>query len=604
MKRMFLFGVVLTGFSVLLAGCGTEGGGVAQSARDGDRSTAGDDFGDASAGDASASDGAAAHSYDESFAAPAHDAPAASREPTLGPSGSSRAETTSGLKPRSAPPAGSTTSPAAPPGDAASAPDETPAPGPPRSDPSRREGKGVEKPARPERPQIQSGLLTAGSFDDNERFADYQKYISKVLQHDSSEAFPRFAVGERVVIQVADEQGRPVGGARVVVQATDQARGELLRSVTGSDGRIVFCTALDKAAGQQVFQVRVTPAGGAQKTTVTETLKLDERPWRITLKGVEAELPKQLDLALVIDTTGSMSDELEYLKVEIDSIVASVSRMFPDVDQRYALVVYRDQGDEYVTRTFDFTGSLKDFRDDLSAQFAGGGGDYPEAVHLAVEHAGKLSWRQGNTARVMFLVGDAPPHNDYLGVALDAAQTLRRDGVRIYPLGGSGVGHMAQFIFRAMSFATMGQYLFLTDHSGIGNPHATPDVPEFQVERLDRLMLRMISSELAGKRLAPQEVIAIERGELDADLPPQLEPQQRQQQPIPPPAVVHPAIEQQPAAAPAAETEAAAKAASASSSTSRSSVLPSLAGSWLPWLALGLVVAGIFAADALRDRRK
>jgi hypothetical protein len=117
-------------------------------------------------------------------------------------------------------------------------------------------------------------------------------------------------------------------------------------------------------------------------------------------------------------------------------------------------------------------------------------------------------------------------------------------------------------------------------------------------------MLRMISSELAGKRLAPQEVIAIERGELDADLPPQLEPQQRQQQPIPPPAVVHPAIEQQPAAAPAAETEAAAKAASASSSTSRSSILPSLAGSWLPWLALGLVVAGIFAADALRDRRK
>ena len=71
----------------------------------------------------------------------------------------------------------------------------------------------------------------------------------------------------------------------------------------------------------------------------------------------------------------------------------------------------------------------------------------------------------------------------------------------------------AEFVMRAASFLTLGQYLFLTDHSGVGNPHAKPHVPEYQVERLDRLMIRMIVSELAGRRLDADEVIAIEGGE-------------------------------------------------------------------------------------------
>lgn len=73
---------------------------------------------------------------------------------------------------------------------------------------------------------------------------------------------------------------------------------------------------------------------------------------------------------------------------------------------------------------------------------------------------------------------------------------------------------------RTASVLTMGQYLFLTDHSGVGDAHATPSVSSFAVEKLDRLMIRMIASELAGKRLIPQEVIAIERGESYSWTPP------------------------------------------------------------------------------------
>ncbi len=278
--------------------------------------------------------------------------------------------------------------------------------------------------------------------------------------------------------------------------------------MTGSDGRALFLPAMDVAEGATEYLIVAELDGVTQERFV----RRDQEPWCVELPDAQAELPRRLDLALVVDTTGSMSDELEYLKVEIDSIAQTIYRIFPQVDQRYGLVVYRDAGDEYVARSFDFTASLAEFRDRLAEQSARGGGDEPEAVHLAMEKAVGLDWREGNTARVLFHVADAPPHAADGARTLAAVNQLRARGVRIFPVASSGVGVHAEFTMRASAFLTLGQYLFLTDHSGVGNPHAAPHVPQYTVERLDRLMIRMIASELAGRRLAPNEFVAIESG--------------------------------------------------------------------------------------------
>ncbi len=352
---------------------------------------------------------------------------------------------------------------------------------------------------------LQSGTLTAGSFDDNLNLDAFRKFISGLLQADASGELPKLTLGDRAIITVLDEAGEPVGNARVVVTvggSGQQADQTVIDIPTRSDGRVLYSTGVDGAGDATSFTVSVHPADGS--APVTASTDLSDLDWTVNLPGVSAALPTQLDLAFVVDATGSMSDELEYLKIEMDDIVSSVAGAFPDVDQQYALIVYRDAGDVYVTRTFDFTASLSEFQADLSDQRARGGGDYPEAMHDALEEAEALSWRSSNTARVLFLIADAPPHDEYAQRTLDAVMGLRSAGVAIYPVAASGVADAAEYIMRSAALLTLSEYCFLTDDSGVGNPHAEPHIPCYAVQRLDQLMVRLISSELAGHRLYPE----------------------------------------------------------------------------------------------------
>jgi hypothetical protein len=347
---------------------------------------------------------------------------------------------------------------------------------------------------RPQR-EIQSGTLTAGSFDDNLNPWVFDRFVEQVRSHpDLSQLASAFA-GQRTVLRVQDNQGRPVGDAKVEID------GKQMR--TGTDGRVVWVSGWD---GGRQAQGKATVSHGNARTTINVNDQIEQL---VTLKDAKGTLPDALDIALVIDTTGSMGDEIEYLKVEMRDISEAIAHHFPNVEQRFALVVYKDEGDQYVSKTFDFTGDLDDFQRDLGAQSAGGGGDYPEAMDAAMEATTKLSWGKGDTARVAFLVADAPPHANDFDDTFEAVDELREIGVAVYPVASSGVAGEAEFAMRTTAMLTGAQYLFLTDDSGVGNPHAEPHIPCYTVEQLAPLMVRAVSSELSGHRVEAEPQFSI-----------------------------------------------------------------------------------------------
>jgi Mg-chelatase subunit ChlD len=351
---------------------------------------------------------------------------------------------------------------------------------------------GTDRP-EPRSPRLpQSGVLTAGSFDDSREPAAFQNFLRLIGQKSDLVNLPVRFNTRPMVLHVQDGEGRPVGNAKVRVNRS-------IELTTRSDGRVLLVPAWDRLPAGEELTLSVTPPDDG--AVVTERVPRGAEQVQITLTSTHARTPRNLDLAIVLDTTGSMGDEITFLQSEIKQIAASVKAKFPQVNQRFALVVYKDEGDEYVSRAFNFTSSLDDFQRNLVKQNAGGGGDTPEAVHKALEDCKQLSWRDADTARVMFVVTDAPPHREHMQRTLDAADVLRKKGVAIYPIACSGYDDSAEFILRACALMTGGQFLFLTNDSGVGNSHAEPHIPFYHVEKLERLMVRMIATELAGKKL-------------------------------------------------------------------------------------------------------
>jgi hypothetical protein len=348
-------------------------------------------------------------------------------------------------------------------------------------------------------PGIQAGTLTAGSFDDHYFSEVFDEFVAKM------ELLTAAAhVKERALIRVVNVDGKPITDARITVK---QQGVELVSLLTGSSGEALYFPGLD---GGKSGELELS----AEKDGIsaTRTVQLAEAPWRITL-DVAAPLPTKADIAFLVDVTGSMGDELEFLKVETESIVQQVQARYSSLELRFALVVYRDQGDAFVTKTFDFA-DLAAFKQNLAAQSADGGGDTPEALDAAFAKAGQLSWATDGRARMLFHVADAPPHDQAIGTVLGLFDTFRHKGVRVYPVAASGVDDRAEYVMRVAAFKTMARYIFLTDDSGYGGDHADPSIPPntptktqqvtcYHIEKLNSLIVRMISSELAGVALPP-----------------------------------------------------------------------------------------------------
>jgi len=122
-----------------------------------------------------------------------------------------------------------------------------------------------------------------------------------------------------------------------------------------------------------------------------------------------------IEVCFVLDTTGSMGGLIEGAKQKIWAIANEILASEPTPNLRIGLIGYRDRKEAYVTQVHDLSDDIDDIYAKLMKFQAEGGGDTPESVNQALHEAvTKIKWNKSKKVlKLIFLVGDAPPHMDY-----------------------------------------------------------------------------------------------------------------------------------------------------------------------------------------------
>jgi hypothetical protein len=285
---------------------------------------------------------------------------------------------------------------------------------------------------------------------------------------------------------VTGTSGLPVAGAEVVVSG---AGSEVARLRTTADGTARFHPAAYGAAGVGSFDVTV----GAQ--TVSGAPGGDVAITSEATGGATA--PVAVDVLFLLDATGSMGDEIDRLKTSIDSVAARLSSLDTAPDIRFAMTLYRDVDDTFVTSTFDFTSDVEAFRAALSNVVADGGGDYPEALDEGLaESLAAPAWRDpSSTIQLIFLVADAPPQ-----VGRQVERGYPQWGIEIFPVASSESDDQAEAVFRQVAQATGARFVFLSYGAGGAATGGNTDIDRTDYEELslDDLVVRLVTEELAA----------------------------------------------------------------------------------------------------------
>lgn len=304
-----------------------------------------------------------------------------------------------------------------------------------------------------------SKLLTAGEVNDFKKWKMWEDYNESDFKTHATK-WDLYAT-QRYSVQLQNHNHKALVGVKV--HLVNAASGDTLwTSVSDNTGKAELWKGLSSkyesnelvvAVDQQSNHFPAIPfAQGINKITLTRACSVSNR----------------VEIAFVVDATGSMQDEIEYLKEELGDILTKVAAKDPSINFHTGSVFYRDKGDAYVTNLQPMTAGINNTLGFIKRQYADGGGDYPEALKEALTDATqKLTWSKDARARIIFLLMDAPPHDEAKTELGKIIRHAAAQGIRIVPVACSGTDKATEFIMRSMALATNGTYLFLTDHSGI-----------------------------------------------------------------------------------------------------------------------------------------
>ncbi len=212
---------------------------------------------------------------------------------------------------------------------------------------------------------------------------------------------------------------------------------------------------------------------------------------------VDCNIPDQVDIAFVVDATGSMEDEIKFLKSDILDIINKTKANFTKIKVSLGSVFYKCNGNSYITNTSPLTSDINKTISFIKNQQADGGGDelVEEGLKSAID---SLNWSENARTRLLFFIMDEQPllRQEVINKLQIYTQKAAEKGIKIIPVIASAENmnnaSSMEYLMRSIALATNGTYVFLTDHSQIGDAHAKPHTDEYDVELLNNLINRLI----------------------------------------------------------------------------------------------------------------
>ena len=347
-------------------------------------------------------------------------------------------------------------------------------------------------------PDDQIGVLTAGRWNDNSNWGFFKNLVTT-----GRISFPVYDLDpvSRSAVTVKNESGAAVEGIKVEVVYSDD-NSVIWSGISNKEGTAYLFL---PTSADRTWKVRVYDAEGHVVYTGTEDYALSGKkedgvpdsqsrttghPEEVALT-IDSASKKYTDtqVMFILDTTGSMGDELTYLQADFGKIMERVTA--PAVS--YSWNFYRDEGDDYVTRTNGFETNVAVLKKLLYNESAAGGGDTPEAVaEILTETMNSKDWK-ADSKKIAFLIFDAPPHGEKSAVVAAAVAKAAEQGIHVVPIVASNADRTTELFGRALAIMTDGEYVFLTDDSGVGDSHLEPIIGDYEVQKLGDIIVDIIN---------------------------------------------------------------------------------------------------------------
>jgi hypothetical protein len=335
-----------------------------------------------------------------------------------------------------------------------------------------------------------ANILTAGEVNDFYKWKMWEDFTETEFKQ-MSEIW-KINPKKRITVQLQNASKNPAIGEKV--ELIDESTGKIIwTAYTDNTGKAELWGDIENKNAEN--KLKIVAANGKELRNPgffengINTLQLNKNCF----------VSDKVDISFVVDATGSMGDEIEFLKVELEDVIRKTFENYKDLDLNAGSVFYRDRSDEYLTKHIDFKSDLLKLLNFVKLQQAGGGGDYPEAVDAALTVAiDSMQWRTNARTRILFLIMDAPPHDEYKNEIMELTIKAATKGIRVVPIACSGTNKSTEYLMRCMALATNGTYLFLTDNSGVGLPHIKPTTDTYNIELLNTLLQRVIKQMIAA----------------------------------------------------------------------------------------------------------